>query len=145
MKQNRDIHPDFLKHLKYKDQELIDLYMSLRDFILDIYPNSNELLYHTHALTSLYSVSEKMSDAFCMIPIYNNHLNLGFNKGTLLDDPNKLLNGTGKLIRHIPLTNTSQFRQEEVRDLIEKAIALAIEDSTGNSLIKGTIISKIKQ
>ncbi|NCP60019.1 MAG: DUF1801 domain-containing protein [Flavobacteriales bacterium] len=145
MKQNRNIHPDFLKYLKYKNQELIDLYMSLRDFILDIYPSSNELLYHTHALTSLYSVSEKMSDAFCMIPIYNNHLNIGFNKGTLLDDPNKLLNGTGKLIRHIPITNTSQFRQEEVKDLIEKAIALAIEDSTGNSLIKGTIISKIKQ
>ena len=58
MKQNRNIHPDFLKYLKYKNQELIDLYMSLRDFILDIYPSSNELLYHTHAF-HLYTLSLK--------------------------------------------------------------------------------------
>ena len=90
MKKIREVHPDFLHYLKYKDQELIDLYLDLREYILTIYSDSNELLYHTHALTSLYSISEKMSDAFCMIPVYSNHLNLGFNKGTLIHDPNNL-------------------------------------------------------
>ena len=62
---DRDIHPDFLYYLKYKDQKLIDLYIDLRAFILTIYPDSNEFLYHTHALTSVYSLSEKLGDAFC--------------------------------------------------------------------------------
>lgn len=87
MSHSRDIHPQFLELLKLKDQELIDLFIDLRTFILESHPEANELLYHTHALTALFSTSERMSDAFCMIPIYTNHLNLGFNKGTLLKDP----------------------------------------------------------
>lgn len=140
----REVHPDFLKHLKYKEQALIDLYLELRAFILDIHLKSNELLYHTHALTSLYSVSEKMGDAFCMIPIYTNHLNLGFNKGTLLEDPQNLLQGTGKLIRHIPVEKEADFKNEAVKNLIITAIALATEYSNAKMLNQGLIISKIK-
>jgi len=97
----RSIHPDFQFLLDFKDQEVIDLFCDLRQYILALYPDSNELLYHTHALTTVFSISEKLSDAFCMLPIYTNYLNLGFNKGTLLKDPDKLLTGTGNLIRHI--------------------------------------------
>jgi hypothetical protein len=145
MSKAKEVHPDFLKHLKYKEQELIDLYLNLRNYILSIHPKSNELLYHTHALTSLYSVSEKMGDAFCMIPIYTNHLNLGFNKGTLLKDPQNLLEGTGKWIRHIPIEKEADFKNEAVKDLIKKAVALAIEDSNAKKLNQGLVISKIKK
>tara|TARA_R110002124_G_scaffold251205_4_gene416423 strand:+ start:6015 stop:6452 length:438 start_codon:yes stop_codon:yes gene_type:complete len=145
MAEDRDVHPDFLKHLKYKEQSLINVYLKLRDFIFNIHPRSNELLYHTHALTSLYSVSEKMGDAFCMIPIYTNHLNLGFNKGTLLEDPYNLLQGTGKLIRHISIESEADFENDMVKDLIEKAIVLAIEDSNAKKLNEGLVISKIKR
>ncbi len=140
----REVHPDFLKYLKHKNQNLIDLYTSLRNFILSIHAKSNELLYHTYALTSLYSVSEKMGDAFCMIPIYTNHLNLGFNKGTLLEDPQNLLQGTGKWIRHIPIEKERDFNNEAVKELIEEAIALAIEDSNATNLNQRLTISKIK-
>ncbi|MGH9949292.1 MAG: hypothetical protein ACRD6X_19135, partial [Pyrinomonadaceae bacterium] len=98
MKTSRAIHPDFQSLLTLKEPEVIDLFCDLRDCILELYPESNELLYHTHALTAVFSISEKLSDAFCMLPIYTNHLNLGFNKGTLLKDPNKLFSGTGNLI-----------------------------------------------
>jgi len=97
----RSIHPDFQFLLDFKDQEVIDLFCDLRQYILALYPDSNELLYHTHALTTVFSISEKLFDAFCMLPVYTNYLNLSFNKGTLLKDPDKLLTGTGNLIRHI--------------------------------------------
>ena len=144
METNRELHPDFWKHLKYKDQELIDLYTDLRNFVLSVHPECNELLYHTHALTSVYSVSEKMGDAFCMIPIYTNHLNLGFNKGTLLDDPSNLLKGTGKLIRHISVNSKNDYRNSDVKQLIKSAIDLSIEDTNNLIVKKGEIISKIK-
>jgi hypothetical protein len=79
MIKSRPIHPDFQFFLDFKSQEVIDLFTNLRQYILELYPDSNELLYHTHALTAVFSISEKLSDAFCMIPIYTNHLNLGFN------------------------------------------------------------------
>ena len=141
----RPIHPDFEFLLDFKDQELIDLFKDLRKLILELHPNSNELLYHTHALTAVFSISEKLSDAFCMLPIYTNHLNLGFNKGTLLKDPNKLLTGTGNLIRHIDVKRPSDYRNPEVIELIKEAIEFAIKDMEKPTKSIGQTISKIKQ
>ena len=141
---NRPIHTDFLRHLERKDQALIDLYIDLRTFILEQHPDANELLYHTHALTSVYSITDKLGDSFCMIPIYTAHLNLGFNKGTLLKDPHKLLHGTGNLIRHIPVTVPSDFRNTKVKSLVKQAVAFEIADQDAPSRTTGKTISKIK-
>lgn len=141
----RPIHPDFQSLLDFKSQELIDLFRDLREFILEIHPDSNELLYHTHALTAVFSVSEKLGDAFCMLPIYSRHLNLGFNKGTLLKDPDKLLTGTGNLIRHIDVTSPADYRNPKVTALVREAIDFAIQDMDKPSKSKGLTLSKIKK
>lgn len=141
----RKIHPDFLYLLEFKEQKLIDLFKDLREYILDLYPNSNEIVYHTHALTSVFSISDKLTDAFCMLPIYSNHLNLGFNKGTLLKDPNKLLTGTGNLIRHVPIQNPTDYRNKKVKDLIKAAVDFAISDMDKPTKSIGKTISKIKK
>lgn len=141
----RPIHPDFQYYLNFKDQELIDLFSDLRKHILELHPDSNELLYHTHALTAVYSISKKLSDAYCMLPIYTNHLNLGFNKGVLLKDPMNLLSGTGKLIRHIAVKNPPDYRNPEVTSLIQVAIDFAINDMTKPTKSTRKTISKIKR
>ena len=141
----RPIHPDFKFYLDLKDQELISLYTDLRQFILELDPDCNELLYHTHALTSVFTLSEKLSDGYCMIPIYTNHLNLGFNKGTLLIDPKNLLQGTGKLIRHIPIANKIDYRNQDVKRLILEAVTFAKNDMDKLSDKNGQVISKIKK
>lgn len=50
-------------------------------------------------------------------------MNLGFDRGTELDDPDELLKGTGKLIRHIRLTTIADVKQKFVIRLIEQAVA----------------------
>jgi hypothetical protein len=139
----RPIHPDFQFYLDFKSAALIELFSDLRTYILQAHPGSNELLYHTHALTAVFSVSEKLSDAFCMIPIYTKHLNLGFNKGTLLSDPHQLLTGTGKLIRHIDVVKPSDYRNPKVKSLIKAAFDFAIRDMDKPSQATGLTISKI--
>lgn len=141
---DRSIHPDFQHLLDHKEKEVIKLFTSLRNFILELYPDCNELLYHTHALTAVYSISDKLSDAFCMLPIYTNHLNLGFNKGTLLKDPHKLLTGTGNLIRHIDIKREKDFRNPKVKALIKEAIEFAIKDMEKPTKSMGQTLSKIK-
>ncbi|MBK8848433.1 MAG: DUF1801 domain-containing protein [Bacteroidetes bacterium] len=145
MTKPRPIHPDFQFLLNYKDQKVIELFSDLRLYILDLYPDSNELIYHTHALTAVFSISEKLSDAFCMLPIYTNHLNLGFNKGALLKDPNKLLTGTGNLIRHIDVEKSTDYRNPKVKALIRDAIDFAIKDMDKPTKSVGATISKIKR
>ncbi len=145
MSKLRSIHPDFLFHLEFKESQLIELFKDLREYLLEIYPDSNELLYHTHALTAVFSISDKLADAFCMIPIYTNHLNLGFNKGTLITDPHKLLKGTGNLIRHIPITAPADYRNKKVKDLIKSAIDFAKKDMEKTTKLTSQTISKIKK
>lgn len=145
MKASRPIHPDFQFFLDLKEKELIDLFCDLRSFIFELYPDCNETLYHTHALTSVFTISEKLSDGFCHIPIYTNHLNLGFNKGSLLNDPNKLLKGTGKLIRHIPIKKTSDYRNPTVKKLIQHAIKFTLENMDKPTNATRKTISKIKK
>ena len=81
------IHPDFERLLSDKPLPMQFLYRDIRQLVLQACPTCNELLYHTHALSSVYSLSDKLKHAFCHIPVYSNHINLGFNLGADLDDP----------------------------------------------------------
>lgn len=141
----RPIHPDFQLLLDFKEQKIIDLFSDLRQYILELYPDSNELLYHTHALTTVFSISEKLADAYCHIPVYTTHINLGFNKGTLLKDPNKLLTGTGRLIRHVKIEQLGDYRNPKMKSLIEEAINFALSDLNKPTETKGQIFSKINK
>ena len=141
----RPIHPDFNHFLERKDQGLVDLFVDLRNFLLELHPDSNELLYHTHALTTVFTPSTKMTDGFCLVPIYTKHLNLGFSRGTLLEDPKSLLQGTGKWMRHIPVKQQADYRNAAVVALVKAAQALALEDMGQAVSTKGKVISKIKR
>lgn len=145
MTTSRPIHPDFQFVLDLKPKAVIDLFCDLRQYILELYPESNELLYHTHALTAVFSISDMLSDAFCMLPIYTGHMNLGFNKGSLLKDPHSLLTGTGSLIRHIDVNKPGDYRNPKVTALIKEAIAFAIKDMDKPAKSTGKTLSKIKK
>ncbi len=144
MSEIRPIHPDFEYFLELKPITLGALYKALRNYVLSIYPDSNELFYHTHALTSVYAITPKLGSGFIHIPIYNKHLNLGFNKGNLLDDSDNLLQGTGKLIRHIPIEKVEDFKNKKVEKLINKAVAFSLSDVELDNYKTKQSISKIK-
>ena len=108
--------------LQLKDTALVELFIAVRNVVLTEAPDCIELVYNTHALTSVFSHTPKLSDAFCHIPIYTNHLNFGFNKGTLLIDTEGRLRGTGKLIRHIPVSSVEGIDNAYVKALIQQAM-----------------------
>lgn len=124
----RPIEEGFTRELMMKDTTLVALFIQLRNHLLHLAPAAHELIYNTHALTSVFSHSKKLAHAFCHIPIYTSHLNLGFNKGALLTDHNDQLQGTGKLIRHIPIKTISDFENEYVTKLIQESMKLAQPD-----------------
>jgi len=138
------IHPDFERVLSDRPLALQFLYRDVRSAVLRIYPDSNELLYHTHALSSVYSVSRQLKHAFCHIAVYGQHLNLGFNSGTELADPARLLKGTGARIRHVPIVSPSDLDNADLIALIERAVAHALDQLGQPATDKGRLISKIK-
>lgn len=138
------LHPDFERVLSDRPLEVQFLYRDTRRLILDAYPESNELLYHTHALTSVYSPSRQLKHAFCHIPVYANHLNLGFNAGTRLDDPSGLLEGTGALIRHVPIRDRTDLENPDLNALIQRALDHALDQLGEPPSDRKRLISKIK-
>ncbi len=64
---------------------------------------------------------KKMSEQFCYIAVFKNHLNLGFYYGAELPDPSGLLEGTGQLLRHIKIRTPGQLDDPALRQLIEAA------------------------
>jgi hypothetical protein len=53
---------------------------------------------------------------------YRSHVNLGFNRGALLPNPNGVLQRTGKLIRHITIRKENELDRPFVRRYLQAAI-----------------------
>jgi hypothetical protein len=59
--------------------------------------------------------------AFGYVNAFRAHVNVGFFRGAELDDPNHLLEGTGKFMRHVKLRPDREFDATALRKLIETA------------------------
>lgn len=142
---DRPLHPDFAALLETHGEDLAALFLDLRSWLIDLYPEANELLYHTHALTCVLTPTLKLADGYCHIPVYTKHLNLGFNQGGFLEDPDKLLQGTGKSIRHIPVRKPEDYRNDKVKSLVLDAIAWSINHRDPKRAVSRQVVSKIKK
>jgi hypothetical protein len=60
----------------------------------------------------------------CYFSAGKNHVTFGFLRGTFLPDPAKLLEGTGKSLRHVKLRSLDDLRRPELKKLIQAAARL---------------------
>jgi len=51
----------------------------------------------------------------CYIAGFKKHVSLGFYDGTMLNDPQYILNGTGKYMRYIKLRNIQEIEKEQLK------------------------------
>jgi len=89
---------DLLKFLKPFDNEINEIVIWLRDFIWDLYPDSNELIYDNYnALAVGWSPTDKVGHTFCSIAVgrTSKNIHFGFYWGNELSDPEKKLLGQG--------------------------------------------------
>jgi hypothetical protein len=61
--------------------------------------------------------------AFAYVNAFTAHVNVGFFRGTELADPEGLLEGTGKFMRHVKLTSDRHADAKALTTLIETAYA----------------------
>jgi hypothetical protein len=60
----------------------------------------------------------------CYFSAGKNHVTFGFLRGTSLADPAKLLEGTGKSLRHVKLRSLEDLRKPALKKLIQAAARL---------------------
>ncbi len=101
--------------------------------IVYVYENQNSLVIS-------YSPTERGSDGLCGIALYPDCVKLFFGQGALLSksDPNHLLQGGGKTVRHVVLNTVADFDRTEIEALMAAALRLAklrLDASTKGSVI----------
>ena len=108
------------------NEEIQKLTLELREFIINLVPEANELIWDNYNAVALAnSKTEKLKDAFCHISVYAKHVNFGFNRGAELMNESVKLIGKGKLIRHISIKNFQSFPKEDIIKMIWEAVGIS--------------------
>jgi hypothetical protein len=137
---NRPPLPELLGFLAAYDPSIADLALALRQIVLEEAPDATESVYQVYTVAIWFGFSEKMKDMFCYIATNARHVNLGFPRGAALPDPNRVLQGDGKTMRHIKFAGVRDLERPFVRRYIqaamEQADAAAAPTGTGKSVVK---------
>lgn len=94
----------------------------LRQTILSIDPDACEVV-RLGDRAATYGVGpKKMSEGYAYILPYTSWVNLGFYKGADLPDPDGILEGTGKKLRHVKIRSVDDVDEQRIRALIKAAL-----------------------
>ena len=134
--------PALREFLAAYDPPIRRLYLAARDAVLAAAPDANELIYDAYnAVSTAYSFTEELRDAFCHVAAYRAHVNLGFNRGASLSDPERVLVGKGARIRHVRIAAAASLERREIRGLLRAAVEQG-RDAAEGALGEGRAIVK---
>ena len=117
--------PEYLKLLLPYSEMIQKLALAARRLILEEAPEASEFVYEVYTIADHFTFTERPSDAFVFTTTHANWVNVGFNFGSLLPDPDGLLRGEGKWIRHVRIAQATDLDAAGVRELLRAAIARA--------------------
>lgn len=87
-------------------------------------PGAHELVYDNYnALVVGFCPADRASDAIFSVVVYPRYVTLFFLQGATLPDPDGVLTGSGKVVRHLRLETEATLDEPAVR----RAIALALD------------------
>jgi len=136
---------DLLKFLEPFPENMRETALWLRDFVWDLYPDCNELIYDNYnALAFGWGLTDRLGDVFCSIAVYKS-INFGFNRGHELTDPENVLLGNGNVYRYIKVPDKKNFPKKYMKELLTQAHtnALARLKSTAVIMNGETVVKSI--
>ena len=117
-----ETHGTFNDTISGSSAEMQRIAEGLRQLIIDVYPDVIEVPWPKQRIIGYGVGPKKMSEHFCYIGMYKEHVNLGFYYGAELDDLEGLMEGTGKKLRHIKVSDINQIKAPSLRDLIRLSL-----------------------
>jgi hypothetical protein len=123
----------------------------LREFVWDLYPDSNELIYDNYnALAFGWSPTDKVGHTFCSVAVGRtgkHNVHFGFYWGSEISDPNKILLGEGNQYRYILVKDTASFPKAYIKKLMKEAYANSLAKVKDPKLMKKgkTIVKSVSE
>jgi hypothetical protein len=143
---SKDQDTDLKKFLKPFDEEIQSIVLWLREFVWDLYPKSNELVYDNYnALAFGWSPTDRVGHTFCSIAVgrTSNNIHFGFYWGSEIADPEKKLIGQGNQYRYILVKSKKDFPKTYIQKLIKEAYANSLAKVKDKSQLReGLTITK---
>jgi len=137
---------DLLKFLKPFDKDIQERALWLRQFVWDLYPTANELIYDNYnALAFGWSPTDRVGHIFCSVAVgrSSNNVHFGFYWGAELDDPKNMLIGAGNQYRYILVKSISEFPMAYIKKLVKQAYANSMAKvKDKKQLMQGKTITK---
>jgi hypothetical protein len=111
------------------------------------FPGAIELVYDNYNFLVIgYGPTRRASDAIVSLAAYARGVNLCFlQHGPELPDPDRILRGSGKVARSLPLRSPDDLDLPAVAEMIDAALGLAgtpMETSSGAELIIKSVAAK---
>jgi len=110
------------------DREIQELAITLRQLVLEELAPCCEYILEVYIVSLLYGPTHSPKDGICYIGVIRDHVNLGFVRGSDLADPQGILLGAGKQMRHIKISNMSELYRPAIRTYLQEACQRAGHD-----------------
>ena len=123
---SKEQQKDLLRFLKPFPDDIKEIALWLREFVWDLYPTANELIYDNYnALAFGWSPTDRVGHTFCSIAVgrSSHNVHFGFYWGTQIADPKKILLGDGNQYRYILVKNKEDFPKAYIIKLMKDAYA----------------------
>ena len=94
----------------------------LRALIVGLHPKAIEVPRKGDKAVAFGFGEKKMSEAYCYLMPQTDRVNVGFWWGSTLEDPNDLLEGKGKKLRHVKVFDQETARSAKIAQMMHLAI-----------------------
>jgi len=118
---------ELIEFLAKHDPAIHTLALGLRQVVLDAIAPCHEYIFQMRSkIMLLYGATAHiLADGICQIAIFRHHVTLVFPDGIELEDPTRMLRGTGRVMRHVRVTASSDLFRPELGYLLRQARALS--------------------
>jgi len=117
-----ETHGTFEEAIVGASEPVQEIAKALRSTIAAIDPDAVEVPWPTQGIIGYGIGPKKMSEQYCYIAVQKDYANLGFYYGADLPDPQGLLEGTGKKLRHVKVRNAGDVERPALQALVRQAL-----------------------
>ena len=105
----------FLEEIMMFDSEKFEIMQKLREIIFSNYPKANERIMYGGIMFSL-------EGDFGGLFVRKNHVSFEFSSGAYMNDPDNILEGTGKFRRHLKIRSLADIEVRKVDFFVKQSL-----------------------
>lgn len=112
---------EIITFLSAYDEEVSTNALELRKVLFTNFPYIQEQIDLSAKMIG-YCYGQKYAELICMVIPSKKGLKLSFNRGSTLPDPDKLLQGTGKISRYVEIGEGQLIHSKKLKTLLVEAL-----------------------